>query len=292
MHAHVTSEPPVRFLSTLASSRQCILPVQRRWARARCGVGATGLVSLLRHSVFHRSDAVRMGWDHGRRNDVQMEIGFANLAWVLVGIAADQDGSMTEPLLVSGGPRVYLAGPDVFLPDALEVGAAKKQLGAEVGLVGVFPLDGPYERLGGLAPTEAGLVAFDICVELMDTCDLAVVNMTPFRGPSMDVGTSVEMGYMYAQGKAVFGYSNTPGVYSDRVVPDGMFVEPFGLCEIVMAPGVVARSTGELPTAAIGDDVAGGIGGLEVFRRCIERAAELFADGRLRVPRNGAEQGE
>lgn len=199
---------------------------------------------------------------------------------------------MTEPLPAPGGPRVYLAGPDVFLPDALEVGAAKKQLCAEVGLVGVFPLDGPYERLGGLGPTEAGLVAFDICVELMDTCELAVANMTPFRGPSMDVGTAVEMGYMYAQGKAVFGYSNTPGVYSDRVSADGMFVEPFGLCEIVMAPGAVARSTGELPTTPIADDSDGGIGELEVFRRCVGRVAELFADGRLRVPRGGAEPGE
>lgn len=196
---------------------------------------------------------------------------------------------MTEPLPVSGGPRVYLAGPDVFLPDALEVGAAKKELCAEVGLVGVFPLDGPYERLGGLAPIEAGLVAFDICVELMDTCDLAVANMTPFRGPSMDVGTAVEMGYLYAQGKQVFGYTNTPGVYSDRVAPDGMFVEPFGLCEIVMAPGAVARSTGELPTAPPVDGAVGSIGGLEVFRRSIGRVAELFAGGQLRVPRSGAE---
>jgi nucleoside 2-deoxyribosyltransferase len=199
---------------------------------------------------------------------------------------------MTGPLLAPDGLRVYLAGPDVFLPDALGVGAVKKQLCAEVGLVGVFPLDGPYERLGGRPPSEAGLVAFDICVELMDTCDLAVANMTPFRGPSMDVGTAVEMGYMYAQGKAVFGYSNMPGVYSDRVTPDGLFVEPFGLCEIVMAPGAVARSTGELPTAPLEDDAEAGIGGLEVFRRCIGRVAELFGDGRLRVPRVALEEGE
>jgi nucleoside 2-deoxyribosyltransferase len=180
-----------------------------------------------------------------------------------------------------GAPRVYLAGPDVFLPDALEVGAAKKQLCSEVGLVGVFPLDGPYERLGGLAPDEAGLVAFDICVELMDTCEVAIANMTPFRGPSMDVGTAVEMGYLFAQGKPVFGYSNLPGAYSDRVEPDGMFVEPFGLCEIVMAPGAVVRSTGELPTAAAAGRPAGGIGDLDVFRRCVGRVAELLSDGRL-----------
>jgi len=128
---------------------------------------------------------------------------------------------MIDPL-DAAAPRVYLAGPDVFLPDALEVGAAKQRLCAEVGLTGC-PL-ASYEHSWFLE--EAGLAAFDICVELMDTCALAVANMTPFRGPSMDVGTAVEMGYMYAQGKPVFGYSNTSGVYSDRVSPDEMFVEP------------------------------------------------------------------
>ena len=100
------------------------------------------------------------------------------------------------------GPRVYLAGPDVFLPDAIEVGEAKKRVCQEHGLVGVFPLDGPYERLTGLAPQDAGLAAFDICIELMDTCQLGIANMTPFRGPSMDVGTAVETGNLCAQGQA------------------------------------------------------------------------------------------
>jgi nucleoside 2-deoxyribosyltransferase len=185
-----------------------------------------------------------------------------------------------------GAPRVYLAGPDVFLPDALEVGAAKERLCAEVGLIGVFPLDGPYERLGGCAPNEAGLVAFDICVELMDTCELAIANMTPFRGPSMDVGTAVEVGYMYAQGKPVFGYSNAPGAYSDRVEADGMFVEPFGLCEILMAPGAVGRSTGELPHTARPGESTGGIGELEVFGRCVHRVAELLATGSIPAARS------
>ena len=43
-------------------------------------VGLVGIVSMIRHSVFHRSDAVRMGWDLGRRNNFQIEVGFANLA--------------------------------------------------------------------------------------------------------------------------------------------------------------------------------------------------------------------
>ena len=51
-------------------------------------VGGSGLISFVRHSIFHRSDAARMGWDLGRRNEVQIEVGLANLAWGVVGVAA------------------------------------------------------------------------------------------------------------------------------------------------------------------------------------------------------------
>ena len=47
---------------------------------ALLSVGVVGILSMIRHSIFHRSDAIRMGWDHGRRNNFQLEVGFANLA--------------------------------------------------------------------------------------------------------------------------------------------------------------------------------------------------------------------
>jgi nucleoside 2-deoxyribosyltransferase len=37
--------------------------------------------------------------------------------------------------------KIYLAGPDVFLPDAVELGRAKVELCAAYGLTGLFPLD-------------------------------------------------------------------------------------------------------------------------------------------------------
>ena len=43
-------------------------------------VGIVGILSMIRHSIFNRSDAARMGWDLGRRNNFQLEVGFANLA--------------------------------------------------------------------------------------------------------------------------------------------------------------------------------------------------------------------
>ena len=49
-------------------------------------VGAVGIISFVRHSVYYRSDQVRMGWrqDHP---EFQLEVGYANLAigiWALV----------------------------------------------------------------------------------------------------------------------------------------------------------------------------------------------------------------
>ena len=63
------------------------IPSALRWV-ALWSVGGVGLLSFVRHAVFHRSDAVRMGWDLGRRNDFQIEVGFANLAWGVVAIVA------------------------------------------------------------------------------------------------------------------------------------------------------------------------------------------------------------
>jgi len=55
---------------------------------ALLSVGVVGVISMVRHSVFHRSDATRMGWDLGRRNNFQIETGFANLAIGLPALAA------------------------------------------------------------------------------------------------------------------------------------------------------------------------------------------------------------
>jgi hypothetical protein len=51
-------------------------------------VGLAGLLSFVRHSLFHRSDAARMGWDLGTRNNFQIEVGLANLAWGTTAILA------------------------------------------------------------------------------------------------------------------------------------------------------------------------------------------------------------
>ena len=111
--------------------------------------------------------------------------------------------------------KVYLAGPDVFLPDAAAVGEAKKRICAAYGFVGLFPLDKDLD-LTGLSRWDAALKISAANEALMRSCDLIVAHMTPFRGPGMDGGTAFEMGFMRALGRPVFGYSNDGRVFAER----------------------------------------------------------------------------
>ena len=83
---------------------------------AALAVGGGGVLSWLRHSIFHRSDAKRMGWDLGHRNGFQIETGIANLAWGLVALAAVIFGwgikAEAATILIFGA---YLAGCSVMV---------------------------------------------------------------------------------------------------------------------------------------------------------------------------------
>jgi nucleoside 2-deoxyribosyltransferase len=134
--------------------------------------------------------------------------------------------------------KIYLAGPDVFLPDALEVGRQKTEICRRHGLVGLYPLDNVVDR----AAADASLRIFKANEAMMDAAHAIIVNLTPFRGAGADPGTVYELGYMAARGKLCLGYSNDPAVYADRVrrttevTPeagrltdaDGLTVEDFG----------------------------------------------------------------
>jgi len=109
--------------------------------------------------------------------------------------------------------RIYLAGPDVFLPDAVDIGRRKKDICAAHGLSGLYPLDNAIDRSAG----DISLDIFKGCEAMMDAADAIIANLTPFRGPGADPGTAYELGYMAARGKFCLGYSNDPTIYAERV---------------------------------------------------------------------------
>src|SRR5208337_5007653 len=103
--------------------------------------------------------------------------------------------------------RIYLAGPDVFLPDPLKVAQEKKDICLKYGFEGIFPLDNQL-NFKGLSKQQIGLLISKSNEDLIKTCQIIVANITPFRGPSLDVGTAFEIGYGRALGLSIYAYSN------------------------------------------------------------------------------------
>ena len=139
-------------------------------------------------------------------------------------------------------PRIYLAGPDVFRPDAAAWGRHLRMLCAGFGFEGVFPLD---ESLPGHLPTplEVARHIYHANIAHIETCDAVLANLNGFRGAEPDSGTCFEVGYAVARGKPVVGYVAAGGTLADRlrtlhpalagpspdVDADGWSVEDFGL---------------------------------------------------------------
>ncbi len=179
------------------------------------------------------------------------------------------------------GMKIYLAGPEVFLPAfGRPVFEAKKAACAELGLEGISPMDGAVAG-DGLAPFAQGVAIYRANLAHMARADAIIANMTPFRGVSMDAGTAFEMGYMTACGKPVLGYTHVSRAfdarsagYYDHGRPDcletysaGTSVERFDMADNLMLVGAVHEAG--FPVAVA--EVAAGaeLTSLAGFRICL-----------------------
>lgn len=140
--------------------------------------------------------------------------------------------------------KIYLAGPDVFLPDAIEIGRRKVDICAAHDLTGLYPLDNAVDPT---AP-DASRQIFCGNEAMMDEADAIIANLTPFRGAGADPGTVYELGYMAGRRKFCLAYSNDGATYADRVGrfmnvtsedarlvdAQGLTVEDFGLVDNLM----------------------------------------------------------
>lgn len=155
-------------------------------------------------------------------------------------------------------PRLYLAGPEVFLPDARAIGRAKQDLCSRHGFAGVFPLDASLD-LTGLAKREQARRIAAANEAAMRSCDGLIANLTPFRGVSMDAGTAFEVGFMRALGRPVLGYTNVVADYRRRAEAyrraglaaaeadaADVAIEDFDLAENLMIEIAILASGGEV----------------------------------------------
>src|SRR3954454_2881642 len=185
--------------------------------------------------------------------------------------------------------RVYLAGPDVFLPDAADWLARKKAICASVHLVGVSPLDLlPDEPAAWSGLPEWRRIALRNEAHIR-SCAAVVANLTPFRGPSADVGTVYEVGFARGLDLKVFGYAAVATPFLERTLAsaaggrqasdgswwdgDGMLVEQFGLFDNLMIENGIIGSGGSL----IRED-QDRWHDLSVFERCVQAVAAVLLE--------------
>jgi nucleoside 2-deoxyribosyltransferase len=180
--------------------------------------------------------------------------------------------------------KIYLAGPDVFLPDAHQIGKCKAEICARHGLTGLYPLDNAVD----LANERASLAIFRNCEATMDEADAIIANLTPFRGAGADPGTAYELGYMAARRKLCLGYSNDPDLYADRVRrssvvntrdgrlvdAEGLTVEDFGLTDNLML--IHALDHHGCPLVVPKQAPADLWHDLTAFEFCVRQVAELL----------------
>lgn len=178
--------------------------------------------------------------------------------------------------------RVYLAGPEVFFPEAehRRIVASKKRLLAAYGLEGIDPLDSELAASSYESPQAFGFGIYRANRDLMDSCQAIIANLSPFRGLSADPGTVFEVGYMVARNRMAFGFTMEPRNYFERAgsTPTdhlGHTVENFALsdnlmieCGIVEAGGEIIRGEGSSQHTFYDDDV---------FERCVHALTQKYA---------------
>ena len=113
-------------------------------------------------------------------------------------------------------PRIYLAGPDVFLADHERIFDALKAHCTALGLIGVAPTDAAHTLPAGARDDERAQAIYQGNVALIRAADGMIANLMNFRGQEPDSGTVFEVGFAVALGKPVVGYGVPEGSYAER----------------------------------------------------------------------------
>jgi nucleoside 2-deoxyribosyltransferase len=185
---------------------------------------------------------------------------------------------------------IYLAGPEVFLPDAHTVMAEKRRLAREHGFEPTGPgSDEAIQSSGGLSAA----AIYECNETAMRRAEVCLANVTPFRGVSADVGTVHEVGFMMALSRVVWAYTNDPRNYAERVraewpgaqadervtsTPargrDGLAIEAHGLADNLMIHAGIQVHGGRLLQAST--PCKDPSRDLSVYRACLRELGQLF----------------
>ncbi|WP_152183049.1 nucleoside 2-deoxyribosyltransferase [Sulfurimonas indica] len=107
--------------------------------------------------------------------------------------------------------KIYIAGPDVFEKDSIEIGKRLIALCKEYGYEGLYPLDNVVNF--SQPKQKIAQDIFQANQAMIQEADIVIANVNPFRGKEPDSGTIWECGYAYGLGKEVYVYMQDTGDY-------------------------------------------------------------------------------
>jgi nucleoside 2-deoxyribosyltransferase len=100
--------------------------------------------------------------------------------------------------------KLYLAGPEVFLPNALEHAEKQKVICRKFDFIPLHPMDNNLD-LGNHDIRTAMRIYLGDIGQIRES-NILVANCNGFRGVCMDDGSAYELGYGNALGKISYGY--------------------------------------------------------------------------------------
>lgn len=135
--------------------------------------------------------------------------------------------------------KIYLAGPDVFRKDANAYFKYLKSLALKYSIEALSPFDSELN-------TSSAKEIFEVNVKIIGQVDAIFANIIPFRGANVDDGTAFEIGYGFANGQQIYGYSELAShSYSEIVklqnIKDNLFphIESFNYpCNLMIAEAI------------------------------------------------------
>lgn len=187
--------------------------------------------------------------------------------------------------------KVYIAGPEVFLPNGFAQMKRKGEMALEQGF---FPSTMAENDLdpNGVSAFQFGCQISAANEKMMREADFCIANLTPFRGISADIGTGYEVGFMIALGKPVFGYTNTGKLYYERLLQDyyggkadkdaegvlrgadGLMIEDHGMVDNLMFDGGISAIGGKLVRRDVPSEAM--LTDLGAYEECLALAREYF----------------
>ena len=114
--------------------------------------------------------------------------------------------------------HIYIAGPDVFELNSINIGQKLVSLCEEYGYSGLYPLDNVVDFTQSKHKIAQDI--FDANVAMIEKADIVIANLNAFRGKEPDSGTVWECGYALAKGKKVYLYMQDTSSYVDRFHDD------------------------------------------------------------------------